>query len=118
MVGIAVLGRWLMHLIYGPGFTVAALDLNLIAVSGGLFMLAQAAAQGLLAHRADVPVAVGWSVGILATAAALALPLPTTTAVAVALCAGAAVALAVHLAVLARTVRAWARGLTPTEEAP
>jgi len=105
--GVAVLGPWVMRLIYGPEFAVARVDITLIGASGALFMLAQAFAQALLAHRADMLVFIGWTVGLAATVAALLLPLDLTTRVAVALCVGAA-ASGVVLAVVHRsTVAEW-----------
>jgi O-antigen/teichoic acid export membrane protein len=110
VVGVALIGEWFLHLIYGPRFTVAAVDLNLVAVSGAVFMLAQACAQAVLSHRRDTLGLVGWAAGLLATVLALWLPLPLTTRVAVALTVGAVVSAVAHGTVLTVTVRAWAGG--------
>ncbi len=110
VIGVALVGEWFLHLVYGPSFTVAYLDLNLVAVSGALFMLAQACAQAVLSHRRDTLGLVGWVTGLAATAVALLLPLPLTTRVAAALTIGAAVSALAHGTVLAVTVRAWAGG--------
>ncbi|GAA1629262.1 lipopolysaccharide biosynthesis protein [Georgenia ruanii] len=112
VVGIAVLGRWVMHVIYGPAFDVSVLDITLIAVSGALFMVAQLLAQGLLAHKTDTVVALGWGLGIVVTVLSLALPLPITTTVAVALCTGSGAAAAFFALALQRTTRAWESRLT------
>ena len=108
IVGVAAIGEWFLHLIYGPRFTVAWLDLVLIALSGGLYMVAQACAQAVLSHRRDTLGLIGWLAGLVATVASLWLPLPLTTRVGVALCVGAGVSAAVHGFVLANTVRLWA----------
>lgn len=105
--GVAVLGGWVMRTIYGPEFEVALLDLTLIAVSGALFMFAQAFAQALLAHRADTLVFVAWTAGLVTTVAALVLPLDLATRVAVALCVGAAASGAVLAFAHLHTVAAW-----------
>ncbi|MBI4899350.1 MAG: hypothetical protein HY829_02610 [Actinobacteria bacterium] len=110
VVGVALIGEWFLHLIYGARFTVAPLDLNLVAVSGAVFMLAQACAQAVLSHRRDTLGLAGWAAGLLATVVALWLPLPLTTRVAAALTVGALVSVVVHGTVLRVTVRAWAGG--------
>ncbi|HET7723288.1 MAG TPA: hypothetical protein VFK68_01505 [Propionibacteriaceae bacterium] len=110
VVGVALVGEWFLHLIYGPLFTVALLDLDLVALSGAVFMLAQACAQAVLSHRRDTLGLVGWAAGLLATVASLWLPLPLTTRVATALVVGATVSTVVHGTVLIITVRAWAEG--------
>jgi O-antigen/teichoic acid export membrane protein len=107
VVGVAVIGEWVLHLVYGPQFTVAWLDLVLIALSGGLFMIAQACSQALLAHRRDMLVLAGWVTGLVATIASLWLPIGLTTRVAVALSVGAAVSAVFHGYVLASTIKRW-----------
>ncbi len=108
--GVALIGEWFLHLIYGRAFTVSYVDLVLIAVSGAIYMVAQASAQAVLSHRRDRLGLIGWISGLVATVAALWLPLPLTTRVGVALCLGAAVSAAVHGVVLTMTVRAWSGG--------
>ncbi|MBX9246437.1 hypothetical protein ICW40_16715 [Actinotalea ferrariae] len=110
-VGVHLLGPWALGLVYGPEFAIDRLDLDLIAVSGGVFMLAQVLAQGLLAHGADRAAAVGWSVGLVAVPLALLLPLDPATRVATALCVGSAVAVAGH----AVGLRAALRGTAPDQ---
>ncbi len=110
VAGIAVLGRWALHVVYGPAFTVAWLDLVLVAVSGAAYMLALATGHTLLAFRRDPLVLLGWVLGLLATVACLALPLPVTTRVATALVVGSAASAASHGAVLTRVLRQWAPG--------
>jgi len=114
VLGVWVLGAPVMDLIFG--FHLGAGLLALVAASAGLFMLAQVAAQGLLAHHADAVVAVGWSVGLVATLAALALPGDLATRVAVALCVGSAVAAAAHAVSLRSVHRAWGDGPAATPE--
>lgn len=117
VLGVWLLGTWLMDLVYG--FHLDAGLLALIAASAALFMLAQVAAQGLLAHHADAVVALGWSVGLIATVAALALPGDLATRVGAALCVGSAVAAAAHSVSLQVVHRAWRgepRTTPPTDE--
>ncbi len=110
--GVASLGGWVMRTIYGPGFEIALIDLTLIAVSGALFMLAQALAQALLSQRADTLVFFAWTIGLVVTVAALLLPLALTTTVAVALCVGAAASGSVLGLAHLRTVAGWEHGLS------
>ena len=101
-----------MRTIYGLGFEIALIDLTLIAVSGALFMLAQALAQALLSQRADTLVFFAWPIGLVVTVAALLLPLALTTTVAVALCVGAAASGSVLGLAHLRTVAGWEHGLS------
>lgn len=105
VLGVWLLGAWAMRVVYG--FDLDSGLLALIAASGGLFMLAQAAAQGLLAHRADAVVAIDWTAGLLATVAALALPGDLANRVALAMCVGATVAAVGHAWMLRTIHRRW-----------
>jgi O-antigen/teichoic acid export membrane protein len=112
--GVAVLGHWVMRLIYGPEFTIGTVPLVLVALSGGLFMLAQVSAQALLAHHQERTTAVGWSVGVVAAVVTLAGPWSLPVTVALALCVGSAVSLVVLAVALVVRVRAWRADPTPT----
>ncbi len=107
VLGVWAIGDWVMGMVYGSGFHLDPDVLALVAASGGLFMLAQVSAQGLLAHHADGVVALGWTGGLVATVAALALPGDLATRVAVALCVGSAVAAVAHALALRGVHRAW-----------
>lgn len=107
VAAIAIVGHWLLRLIYGPQFSTTLLDLVLIAVSGALFMAAQACAQVLLAHRADQSVLIAWAVGLVATVIVLMLPGGLTTRAALALCAGAGTAAVLLGITLIRVASAW-----------
>ena len=113
IAGIAVLGHWIMSVIYGDEFGVTSQVLDLIAVSAAVFMLAQVCAQALLAHHMEKVCAVAWTVGIVVSVLTLLGPWELAVRVALALCTGAAAALLVLGAVLLRTQRAW-RGTLPT----
>lgn len=107
LVGIALLGQWVMRLVYGADFTIGNLTLVLVALSGALFMLAQVFAQALLAHHLERTTAIGWTIGLAASVLALVAPWELSVTVAAALCVGAAVSL-VSLAAATRTqVRTW-----------
>lgn len=115
VVGIALLGHWVLWLIYGPDFTIDTTSLVLIAVSGGLFMLAQVFAQALLAHHAERAVAVCWASGIVGSTLALLAPFTLSVTVSLALCAGSAVALAALGLAYRGQVAAWRRSSTISE---
>lgn len=108
VLGVGLLGNWVMGLIYGPDFHLDTGAFTLVAVSGGLFMLAQVGAQGLLAHHADAVVALGWTLGLVAALVSLALPGDLATRVAVALCVGSGAAMVSHAVALRSVHRAWA----------
>lgn len=114
VAGIAVLGQWVMRLIYGAEFTIGDLTLVLVALSGALFMLAQVFAQALLAHHRERTTAIGWTLGLGASVVTLAAPWELSVTVAAALCVGAAVSL-VALGVATRSqVRTWSTGAPST----
>lgn len=108
VLGVALLGEWALHLVYGPDFGVTWGDFVLIAVSGALFMIAAAAGQALLAYRRDDLVLIGWSAGLATAVASLWLPLSLTTRVATSLTVGSGVSAAVLCWCLAVAVRRWA----------
>ena len=111
VAGVAVLGPWVMRLIYGPEFTIETVPLVLVALSGGLFMLAQVVAQALLAHHGESAAAWGWFLGLVAACLALALPGDVSTTVALALCVGSTVSLVALAWFLVRQVRRWRAAL-------
>ena len=117
ILAIAVLGHWVLWLIYGPEFTIDTPTLVLISISGALFMLAQVFAQSLLAHHAERTVAMGWTLGILGSIATLFVPLSLSVTVALALCVGSAVALTSLALASRRTNRVWQASLKVTEPA-
>ncbi len=88
------LGRELVPLLFGSKFSIDRSVITLIAVSGALFMLAQVAAQALLALRADRTVVVGWAAGIVGLAVAATVPGELSTRAAWALVVGSGAALA------------------------
>lgn len=101
-LGVWLLGDWLLSLMFPPDFAVGRDVLTLVALSGGLFMLAQVAAQALLAQGEDRAVLVGWVLGLAGLVAAALVPGEVMTVAAVALVVGSGVALvALALALLA-----------------
>lgn len=111
-VGVLVMllwGRDLVTLLFGAEFAVSQDVVVLIAVSGGLFMLAQLSAQALLALAGDAWVVTGWCAGLVALVAACALGGDVTTVAAVALVVGSGVALVVLTAALAVRAASWRR---------
>lgn len=114
VAGIAVLGRWIMDLVYGDEFAVSSSILVLVAVSAALFMLAQVFAQALLAHDLERVTAIAWTLGIVASCATLLLPWELATRVSVALCTGALVSLCVLGAALLRHLSRWRPAVSGT----
>lgn len=92
--GYFALGPLVVRILFGPGYELGHLDLALLAAASGIYMLALAMAQALLALGGHARVAVAWLVGVLTFAAVL----PT----------GAALLLRVELALVAASVTATA----------
>ncbi|WP_426592752.1 lipopolysaccharide biosynthesis protein [Cellulomonas sp. McL0617] len=96
--GVLVMWLWgndLVGLLFGSDFGVGQDTILLIAVSGALFMLAQLAAQALLALGAEAWVVVGWCAGLAALVGACFAGGPVVHVAAVALVVGSGVALLV-----------------------
>ncbi|WP_162259213.1 lipopolysaccharide biosynthesis protein [Oerskovia sp. Root918] len=106
-LGVAVLGPWALSVAYGPAFTIGTSTLVLIAVSGGLFMLAQAYAQSLIAHHRERLIAIGWGIGLVIACATLAVDIELSLRVALALCTGTGAALVTLLLGERKIVRMW-----------
>lgn len=104
-VGVALWGPALVRALFGPGFDVGRGVVTLVAVSGALFMLAQLAAQALLALGRDAAVVTGWCAGLAALVAACVAPGPAVRVAAVALVVGSAAAVLVLGAALATGTR-------------
>lgn len=119
VAGIWLLGTWALQLIYGAQFAVPVLTLVIIAVSGGVFMVAQVFAQTLLAHDKERFVAVAWSAGVVGAVVSLLLPGDLDVRVAVALTIGAVISLVCLVVVQRRTDRSWAQSISnPVEKSP
>ncbi|ADG75243.1 polysaccharide biosynthesis protein [Cellulomonas flavigena DSM 20109] len=91
-LAVWALGDWLLALLFPPDFAVGREVFTLLALSGGLFMLAQVAAQALLAQGGDRPVLVGWALGLAAFVTAALVPGEVITVASVALVVGSGVA--------------------------
>ena len=112
--GVLVMWLWgadLVELLFGSAFGVGQDVILLIAVSGALFMLAQLAAQALLALSSEVWVVVGWCAGLVALVAACFVDGPVTWVAALALVIGSGGALVVLTGALAVRGVLWRRGL-------
>lgn len=116
-LGVAVLGPWALSVAYGPAFTISTSTLVLIAVSGGLFMLAQAFAQSLIAHHNERLIAIGWGIGLVVACATLAIDIELSLRVALALTTGTFAALATLAVGERKIVRAWRDESPSTESA-
>ena len=62
MVGAAI-GPTVVHLMFGEAYAVDRTDLALLALAMGLFMVAVALGQALIALSGQAWVAVGWATG-------------------------------------------------------
>ncbi|MEN1975318.1 lipopolysaccharide biosynthesis protein [Cellulomonas sp. P4] len=108
--GTAAVWAWgevLVPLLFGDGFGVSRTVVTLLALSGALFMLAQLAAQALLALAGERAVVVGWVAGAVALVVAAVLPGELTMVAVVALVVGSAVSLLVLTGALVLALRAW-----------
>ena len=110
-LAVWLLGSELVPLLFGPRFSIDRGVITLIAVSGALFMLAQVAAQTLLALGADRTVVIGWAAGIAGLLVAAAVPGELATRAAWALVFGSAAALVLLAAGLVRRQARWRAGL-------
>jgi O-antigen/teichoic acid export membrane protein len=78
VAGLAVfvaIGPWLVELFYGPEYTTTRTDIWPLAAGAGLFMIASAMAQTLIALRAYVLSVLGWVLGSAAFLVAITVPL-------------------------------------------
>lgn len=107
-VAVWLLGPWLVRLLFGPTFTTGRGVITAIAASGAAFMLAQVAAQVLLALGDERVVVLGWAVGLVALVATCAWQAPIDQRAAAALVVGAVVALLALGGVAVLRVRRWA----------
>ncbi|WP_309134367.1 hypothetical protein [Cellulomonas sp.] len=106
VAAVAVAGDLVVEVLFGPDFRTGGGLIVLIAVSGAAFMLAQLAAQGLLALGGDRWVVTGWLVGLVALVAACLVPGDPSSVAAVALVVGAVAALVLlGVALAVRTAR-------------
>jgi len=114
IAGAGVLVMWwlgadLVTLLFGSAFGIGQDVIVLIAVSGALFMLAQLAAQALLALGGELWVVAGWCAGLAGLVATCVLDGPVARVAAVALVVGSAVALAVLAGALTVRTVLWRR---------
>lgn len=119
LVGTAVLAGWggpLLSLLYGDGFELDGTVITMLAASGAVFMLAQLAAQALLALSGERAVVLGWVAGVVGLVATAVLPGELTMVAAVALLVGSLVSLAVLTGALLLAVRSWAATLAAAQD--
>jgi O-antigen/teichoic acid export membrane protein len=91
-LGFVALGPWLVVLFYGPEYQTTRTDIWPLALGAGLFMVAAALAQTLIAMRAYAASVAGWVLGSVAFLGAIAVPLRLEQRVGLAFLAGTAVA--------------------------
>lgn len=104
-------GDALVPLLFGDAFGVGRDVITLLALSGALFMLAQLAAQALLALGAERVVVLGWVAGALALVVVALLPGELTSVAVWSLVVGSAVSLVVLAVAVLVAQRRWATGL-------
>lgn len=101
-------GPWVVRLLFGAGFGTGRGIITAIAASGAAFMLAQVAAQMLLALGDERLVVLGWAAGLAALVAACAWRAPIDERAATALVVGCVVALVALGSAAMMRVRGWA----------
>ena len=106
-VAVYAVGVPVVRLLFGAGFTADRGVIGLIALSGALFMVAQVAAQPLLALGAERWVVLGWGAGLVGLVLAAAWRAPVDLRAAVALVVGCAVAALVLGGAAAAELRRW-----------
>lgn len=109
-LGIWLLGPEVVPLLFGSQYVIDRGVITLVAVSGALFMLAQVAAQALLALGGDRAVVLGWAVGLLGLVLAVALPGDAVHRAAWSLVIGSAAALVPLAWAMAVRQARWRRG--------
>ena len=105
VVGLAVVGPWVLSLLYGPEFTADRSVLVLLGLGAAAYMIAQALAQAVIALRSYRTPLYAWAAGSAVFFATLALPLSLETRVSMALLCGGTVAAAVMAVLLSRRLR-------------
>lgn len=108
-VAVYAVGAPLVRLLFGDGFTIDPGVIGLIALSGALFMVAQVAAQPLLALGAERWVVLGWGGGLAGLVLAATWQAPVALRASVALVVGCAVAAVVLGGAAAREMQRWDR---------
>lgn len=110
VLGLAVLGPWVLRVLYGPEFVAGRGILVVLGLGAAVYMAAQALAQALIATRAYRQALTSWALGSAVFFAVLAVPLDVQSRVACALLAGG---LAAATAMALRLVRVVARFPAP-----
>lgn len=75
LVVFVAIGPWLVELFYGSAYRTTRTDIWPLAAGAGLFMIAAALAQTLIALRAYLASVLGWVAGSAAFLAAITVPL-------------------------------------------
>lgn len=111
VVGVFAVGPDLVPVLFGAGFATDRAVITLIASSGASFMLAQIAAQALLALDAERAVVCGWVAGLVVLGLAALTPGDVAVRAAWALLAGSSAALVgLALATVHSVRRRWPGG--------
>lgn len=104
--GAFAFGPFALQLLFGPEFDLLdRMDLGLLALASGAFMVAQALSQALIALNGHARVAAGWGVAVAVMAAFIALGDDLLLRVELGLVAGALVGAAATWALLAQRIR-------------
>ena len=109
-VAVWLVGADLVPLVFSDAFGIERGVITLIAASGAVFMVAQVAAQALLALGAERIVVVGWSVGLVILVLTLAWQGPIAERAALALLTGSVGAFVVLALGTLVTYRRWITG--------
>jgi O-antigen/teichoic acid export membrane protein len=119
VAGVALLGPWVLRLLFGPQFGLPRGDLVLLALSAGVLMLGLALQSAVVAlddHRWS---ALSWVGGVLVLLVGFTVPLPVLLRVELALVVGAlAVVALLGAAVLRHLSGAWVSSDSGTSGTP
>jgi O-antigen/teichoic acid export membrane protein len=100
VLGSAAVGRPVVRLLFGPGFTLRSIDLAILAAASGVYLLALVVGQGIIAVGAQARVTVGWAAGVVAFVGAVLVDGPLVTRVEVAFLVGSTVSAVVMAGLL------------------
>ena len=105
VIGAFLLGPTIIRVLFGQDFVMDRVDIALLAMSSGAFMIAVALGQALIALSGQSKVALGWLIGVVTFLGVTALGNDLLLRVEVGLVAGSAVAAVVIGVVAARRLR-------------
>jgi O-antigen/teichoic acid export membrane protein len=107
LVGIVLLGPWLLRVAFGADFTLSGGVLALMGVSVGLFLTAVVLGQGVLALGDHRWLSAGWLLGLVGLAAGVGLASDPILRATLGLLVGSACVMASFMVMLWWALRRW-----------